>query len=241
VNPQSLILAAITLSLSWVAAASPGELVMLAPANHAMPVAQFKDGELTGGILKDLGLAIAARIGRTARFMTVPSRRVALALTQGDADGVCLVQPYWIDGDFQWTAAFIPTGGVVLARSDAPVITKLTDLRGKKLGTVAGYRYQALEPLLGAEFLRDDAPSVEHTLRKLAAGRSQYALMELSTAAWQVKNDTTHGLRLDITYQNQKARCAFSQHSKVPFEEIKRATDMMMADGSIEKIMARYR
>lgn len=240
-KPVACLLATLSLQLCAAAAAAPGELLMLAPANHAMPIAQFKDGQLSGGVLRDLGLEIAARVGRKVRFVTVPSRRVALALAQGDADGVCLVQPYWIDGDFQWTAAFIPTGGVVLARADAPHITKLTELRGKKLGTVAGYRYQLLEPLLGDGFLRDDAPSVAHNLRKLMAGRSQYALMELSTAAWHVKNDTTHSLRLDITYQNQHARCAFSQRSRVPFEDIKRATDMMATDGSIDKIMARYR
>jgi len=221
------------------AGAAMPELVMLAPANHAMPVAQFRNGALSGGILWDLGQLIAGRLGRSVRFVTIPSRRVGLALAHGDADGVCLVQPSWIDGSFQWSADFIPTGGVVLARADAPPVARLTDLRGKKVGTVAGYRYRYLEPVLGNQFLRDDAPSVEHTLRKLSAGRTQYALMELSTAAWHVKNDP--GLRLDLTYESSHARCAFSRASKVPFADIKRVTDAMLSDGSIDKIMARYR
>ncbi len=220
------------------AAAMP-ELVMLAPANHAMPIAQFRDGQLSGGILRDLGQLLAARLGRSVRFVTVPSRRVALALTHGDADGVCLVQRSWIDGDFHWTADIIPTGGVVLARADAPPIVRLTDLRGTKVGTVAGYRYRVLEPLLGKDFLRDDAPSVEHTLRKVAAGRTRYALMELSTAAWHVKHDPR--LRLDVSYETNRARCAFSLASRVPFEEVRRATDAMLTDGSIDRILARYR
>lgn len=235
-----LIVLALALMLPVGAAgASAPELVMLAPANHAMPVARFENGALTGGILWDLGELIARRLGRSVRFVTVPSRRVGLALTHGDADGVCLVQPAWIDGPFQWSADFIPTGGVVLSRTDAPPIVRLTDLRGKKVGTVAGYRYRYLEPVLGKDFLRDDAPSVEHTLRKLSAGRTQYALMELSTAAWHVKNDPA--LRLDLTYESSRARCAFSRASNVPFSDIKRVTDAMLTDGSIDKIMARYR
>lgn len=221
------------------AGAAAPELVMLAPANHGMPIARFQNGTLDGGILWDLGTLIAGRLGRTVRFVTVPSRRVGLALAHGDADGVCLVQPSWIDGAFQWSADFIPTGGVVLSRADAPPIVRLTDLRGKKVGTVAGYRYRYLEPVLGNQFLRDDAPSVEHTLRKLSAGRTQYALMELSTAAWHVKNDPA--LRLDLTYESSRARCAFSRASKVPFDDIKRVTDAMLTDGSVDKIMARYR
>jgi polar amino acid transport system substrate-binding protein len=234
----SLLAAALLLPLA-AAGAEASELVMLAPANHAMPIAQFRDGVLTGGILWDVGDLIAARLGRKVRFLTVPSRRVSLALAHGDADGVCLVQPSWIDGPFQWSADFIPTGGVVLARTDAPPVSRLTELRGKKVGTVAGYRYRYVEPVLGKQFLRDDAPSVEHALRKMVAGRTQYALMELSTAAWHVKNDPS--LRLDITYENSRARCAFSRESKVPFADLKRVTDAMLTDGSIDKIMARYR
>jgi polar amino acid transport system substrate-binding protein len=240
VNRTIRCIAAIALVLGCTAAgAAAPELVMLAPSNHTMPIASFKDGELNGGILKDLGDAIGARVGREVRFVSVPSRRVGLVLSQGFADGVCLVQPHWIDGSFDWTAAIIPSGGVVLARADAPPIQRLSDLRGKKIGTVAGYRYQLIEPVLGKEFLRDDGPSGEHTLRKLMAGRTQYALMEASTAAWHVRNDRS--LRLDITYESTKARCAFSKLSKVPFADIKRATDKMDADGSVDKIMARYR
>jgi polar amino acid transport system substrate-binding protein len=229
------------MSLCCSAHAAPRELVMLAPLNHTMPIAQFSGNQLTGGILKDLGEALAAKLGRTARFVGVPSRRVGMLLLRGEADGVCLVQPHWIDGDFHWSAEIIPTGGVVLARADAPPIRRLEDLRGKKVGTVGGYRYRYLEPLLGKDFLRDDAPSTEHNLRKLLAGRTQYVLMELSTAAYQVKQNASGSLRLDITYENDLARCAFSQQSSIPYAQIKRATDSLVAERGIEKIMARYR
>jgi polar amino acid transport system substrate-binding protein len=221
--------------------AAPGELVLIAPANHTMPMAQFEGGQLRAGILKDLGHVLAAKLGRSVRFVVVPGRRVAITLAQGKADGVCMVKPGWIDGDFQWSAELIPTGGVVLARSDAPVMRRLTDLRGKKVGTVGGYRYATLEAVLGKDFLRDDAPSTEHSRLKLLAGRTQYALMELLSAAYLVKNDPTGGLRLDITYEHGMARCAFSQLSQVPFGEVKRAIDSMIAERSVHKIVAHYR
>ena len=234
-------LAALLLLCCAAAQGAPRELVMLAPLNHAMPLARFSDGQLTEGILKDMGELLAAKLGRTARFIGVPSRRVGLMLARGEADGVCLVQPNWIDGEFHWSAPLIPTGGVVIARSGAPVIARLEDLRGKKVGTVAGYRYRYIEPLLGKDFLRDDAPSAQHNLSKLLAGRTEYALMELSTAFYQVKSDPTRRLRLDITYENDMARCAFSQKSAIPYAEIKRATDSIIAEHGIDRIMARYR
>ena len=223
------------------ALAAQGELVLIAPSNHTMPLAQFDGPRLQAGILKDVGEALAARLGRSVRFVVVPGRRVGITLEQGKADGVCMVKKGWIDGDFQWSPELIPTGGVVLARTDAPVMKHLTDLRGKKVGTVGGYRYATLESVLGTGFLRDDAPSTEHNRLKLLAGRTQYALMELLSAAYVVKNDASGSLRLDLTYEHGMAGCAFSRASQVPYADIKRAIDAMVAERSVFKIVANYR
>jgi polar amino acid transport system substrate-binding protein len=227
--------------LSAFALAAPPELVLLAPNNHAMPIAQFNDGVLERGIMKDVGEAIAARLGRPLRFVSAPSRRVALMLAQGDADGVCYLQPYWIDGDYRWSAPMIPNGALVIARADAPVVRGPADLAGKKVGTVAGYRYPYWEQALGKEFKRDDAPSMQHNLRKLEAGRTQYALIELATYDFEIKNNAARKLRGDFVYETYKGSCAFSLKSKVPFDEVNRAIESLIADGSVEQIMARYR
>ena len=240
VRPRALA-AAIALLCSAPAWAVRGELVLLAPSNLPMPMADFADGRLRAGIIKDMGDVLASKLGRNAVFVVVPGRRVPLMLAEGKADGVCMVKPGWIDGEFNWTQELIPTGGVVLARADAPVIGRLAELRGKRVGTVAGYRYRTMDMILGKDFMRDDAPSGEHNLRKLMAGRTEYALMELSSAAYQVRNDKTHKLRMDITYENDMARCAFSQKSKVPFEEIKHAIESMIAERTVQIIMAYYR
>ncbi len=221
--------------------AAPGELVLLAPSNHAMPIADFRDGKLVNGILKDIGEAIAARLHLRARFVTVPSRRVTMALSQGEADGVCYVQPYWIDGVYRWSAPMIPNGALVLAREGAPIIVAVTDLRGVKVGTVAGYRYPVLEEALGGDFVRDDAPTMQNNVRKLVAGRTQYALIEQATAAYEMKIAPQEPLRTDVVYETFKARCAFSLQSKVPFADVSRVIDSLIVDGSVNQIMARYR
>lgn len=222
-------------------AAAQAALVLLAPANLPMPMADVADGSLRGGIIKEVGDLLAAKLGRKVEYLVVPGRRVPLMLAQGKADGVCMVKPGWIDGSFNWTAELIPTGGVVLARADAPPISRLSELRGVKVGTVAGYRYRTIETLLGADFQRDDGPSGEHNLRKLLAGRTQYALMELSSAAYQLRQDKGHSLRMDIRYETDMARCAFSQASAIPFSEVSRAIDEMAAERVVQKMLAHYR
>jgi polar amino acid transport system substrate-binding protein len=220
---------------------APAPLVLLAPNNHAMPIAGFADGVLVQGILKDVGEAIGARIGRAVHFLVVPSRRVPLVLAQGEADGVCYVQPYWIDGSFNWSAPLIPNGGLVLAQAGAPVVTSVEQLRGQKLGTVGGYRYPYFDLALGEGFVRDDAPSMQNNLRKLAAGRTRYALVDQATALYEIRNAAPPKPRADLFYESFKARCAFSLQSKVPFVEVNRAIDSLIADGSVERIMAHYR
>src|SRR5471030_2525969 len=74
-------------------AAEAPPLLFIAPTNHSMPMARFQNGELTGGLLWDLGELIARRMGRRAVFVSIPSRRVSDALSDGHADAVCYVLP----------------------------------------------------------------------------------------------------------------------------------------------------
>ena len=107
-------------------AAQP-EIVFIAPSNHAMPWAQFKNEKLSGGLLKDLGELIAARLALKAKFIVIPSNRVRGVLLGGSADALCYVRPEWIDGQYNWTPSLIQDGAAVVARSGAPVIHTLAD------------------------------------------------------------------------------------------------------------------
>src|ERR1700740_832275 len=75
------------------------EMVFIAPTNHVMPLVELQQGQLTGGILKDIGDALAARLGRHASYLVLPSRRVPLGLQEGKADALCYVMPAWVEGD----------------------------------------------------------------------------------------------------------------------------------------------
>jgi polar amino acid transport system substrate-binding protein len=216
-------------------------MTFLAPANHMMPFASFHDGEMTGGLLKDIGEVMAHRMGYTARFHTVPGKRVAIALTQGEADGVCFVMPGWIDGTFNWTRPSIPGAGVVVAHVTAPVIRSLQTLANERVGTVLGYRYPELDELLHNTLRRDDAPSVQHSIAKLVAGRSRYAIVDQMTIEYYLKMNPTTPLRVDVVYLRYKAGCAFSLMSPVKFADVERVLDKMADDGTIEGILAKYR
>lgn len=221
--------------------ATSAELRLIAPRSQAMPLARIEGGRLTGGILKDLGEALAARTGRRAMFVTVDSDQVSAALQAGKADGICYVRPFWIDGDYHWTEALIPDAELVAAHPDAPPLRSLHDLRDRPVGTVVGYRYPRLEQVLGLRFQRHDSATMEDNLRRIMDGTVRYTVLAQSTLAWQHKRNPALRLRADLVFASFSAQCAFARRTQVPFAEIERAIGSLVRDGSIGTILARYR
>ena len=238
---RTLLVSLIALLLSGCAKAAEPEIVFIAPSNHAMPWAQFNEGQLSGGLLKDLGELIATRLARKAKFIIVPSNRVRGVLLGGSADALCYVRPEWIDGNYNWTPSLIQDGAAVVARLGSPVIHTLADLHNLPVGTVIGYRYPEIESALGHGFVREDAPSMESNLRKLIAGRMEYAILEKMVLDYHLRKDKTLKLRVDLLYISFDAKCAFSLSSKIPFADVTRVIKSINEDGSADEIFSRYR
>lgn len=230
-------LAGCALSLPLAAA----DFVMIAPTDHTMPLAQFQDGQLSGGILKDLGDAIGERLGQRVRYLSVNGENVGAALRQGRADGLCYVLPEWIDGDFHWSSPLIANAELVVARDGAPAIGALRDLQDKPVGTVAAYRYPRLQQVLGVHFMRSDSATMDKNLRQMALGKFQYTVLDKLTLDYLQRSEAAPRLRADLPFITYKAPCAFARSSKVPARELDRVIDGLRDDGSLERILARYR
>jgi ABC-type amino acid transport substrate-binding protein len=238
---RSRLLSAALWTLCAGALAGPGELVMLAPIDQAMPIARFQNGALAGGIVKDFGDMLAQRLGRRAVYLNADVPEVTPLLSSGRADGMCYVLPFWIDGDYDWSAPLFPDAEMLAARSDMPHLRSLKDLRDKPVGTVAGYRYQRVEQVLGDRFRRVDAANMEANIQQMVSGKVPYTMISEATLNYQHRLDRGMKVRADLVFSAYKAQCAFSQKSQVPFTEISRAIDTLIKDGSIDQILARYR
>lgn len=230
------------LASAGIAQAASTELLMIAPLNQTMPLAQFQNDKLSGGILKDLGEAIAQRLGRRADFISVPGDQVGAVLSKGKADGICYVRPFWIDGDFDWTRPLIPDAELVASLPTAPVVRSLLDLRDRPVGTVTGYRYPRVEQVLGLRFQRKDSPTMEENLQKMTqGGEVRYTVLGQATMAYQLKVNRSLRLRPDLVFASFTAQCAFSRRGNVAFKEVNNAVNALIDDGSVAAILARYR
>ncbi|NCT82233.1 MAG: amino acid ABC transporter substrate-binding protein [Comamonadaceae bacterium] len=228
-------------ALPWQAQAAEPPLRFIAPLNHAMPFGGFEHDRFTTGIVKNISDAIAERLGRRAEFLLVPPRRVSLVLAAGEADGVCYVARDWIDGDFHWSPPVLEHVGVVAAHPRAPAIKAVAELAGRPLGTVHAYRYAQIEQQLGADFVRDDAPTMLINLRKLAARRMDYALTEQITLEYHNRLHPGDDLRSVLPAARFRTHCAFTRAHPLPLARLDQAVKDLVRDGSIERILARYR
>lgn len=229
----------------WITAAralaGPGELVMLAPIDQSMPLVRFQSGAISGGIVKDVGDALAQRLNRRVVYLNADTPDVTPFLSGGRADGMCYVMPFWIDGDYNWTPPFLPDAEMIAARHDAPHLRSLKDLKDKPVGTVVGYRYPRVHQVLGDRFRRVDAANMDRNIEQMVAGKVPYTIISEATLAYQQRIHPGLKVRAELVFSAYKAQCAFSKQSEVPFEEVSKAIDALIKDGSIAQILARYR
>ena len=239
---RRLLLAGLLLCHGVVAHAND-EVVFATVDSNAMPLAAYEDGQLKHGIVKDVGIAIALRLGRTARFLTLPRNRLRKALAEGQVDGNCYLLPTWMEpAALSWSHPLFPNKDLVIGRTDAAPLRSAVDLADEPIGTVLGYRYPELESGLGNRFRRDDAPDMISNLRKLAAGRVRYAIVDQLTLQYELRatlRDFKPGPSLAVA--NFAASCVFSLKGKVPAAELQRSVDALLQDGTIDAILARYR
>jgi polar amino acid transport system substrate-binding protein len=223
-----------------VAPGLPAPLVVLVDTGTEMPMAAFRDNQLVDGVHHDLGLALAARLGRQAVFLGLPRKRIALALEQGRADLICMYIPGWLPGSFHWSRPFFPMREVVVTDTAVPRPVTLADLKGQAIATVLGYYHPDLERALGAGFVREDGPSSSSNLRKMAAGRLHHVVTQQSMLDYHQKMGQRLSVYPPLPVKTYLGQCAVSARGRVSVEAVDKAIGQLVKDGEVGRISARY-
>jgi len=223
------------------ARAESSSIVFMVPANESMPLAGYDNGHLATGLYKDLGEAIAGRMGLRADYVMVPAARLGEGMAAGRADTLCYVQPAWVEGDFDWSVPLLDDAELVIAEADAPAVRRIADLADQHVGTVIRYHYPELQSQLGPHFLREDSQDMGTSIRRVAAGRLKYAVVEKLLYDYLMRGAPNARVRVDLTYAPVTRMCAFSRRSKVSFPRFDAAIKALIADGTMARILDSYR
>ncbi len=218
------------------------ELVILIDTATEMPMARFEQFRLVDGMHKDVGVALANAMGREAKFLALPRKRIVAALQTGSADVLCGFVPEWLDGTFGWSKPFLPFTEVVISDRAAERPRALADLGGQTVGTVFGYSYPELAASLGSGFVRADGPSTDMNLRKLAVGRLRHMVTSKGVVEYRLKlGDPVLALHPSLVVKSYLTSCAVSPKGQVGVAEVDRAVGQLLRDGAIAAIGARYK
>lgn len=226
-----------------VPAAEPETLHVLVDGSTDMPQAQIRGEQVVDGLQHDVALEIGRRVGRRVAFRLVPRRRVAQLLVAGErADMICHYRPAWLPGPLQWSQPYLDDGEVLITARRHPAPTRLADVAGQPLGTIAGFLYPDVEAVLGRGFVRDDAPHVASSLRKLASGRMDHALLGRNTFEYLLRRgEVPVELHPPLLLTRWRTGCALSPRSSLRLADLDAAIRVLQTDGSLTRILDRYR
>jgi ABC-type amino acid transport substrate-binding protein len=219
-----------------------GELVVVVDTGTEMPLAKLEHQNLVDGIHKDVGEAIAGTLGRRAVFRLLPRKRITQALVAGEADMICLYVPEWLPGPLDWSRPFFPLAEVIISNRTARRPLSLKELAGQRIGTVLGYRHPGLDDVLGTGFVREDSASSELNLRKLAAGRIDYAITSAIYLDYRLQlNDPPLQLHEPLLVKTYRLQCAVSRRGRVGVADIDLAIARIVKDNALARILGRYK
>jgi len=222
--------------------------VLVATQAHAAGKAPLRYVEKVDGMLSaaerpptafqdKLGAALARQLRRPIKYVQLPRTRVMAVLENGEGDILCSYLPEWLPGDVDWTNAFIPVSEVVLTLPHVKPPDSVEELRGKRLGTVLGFRYPTLERALGKDFIRDDAPTSTLSIRKWQAGRFDYLVTPRSVITQHTANGMLKPGYHSLTISEVKTKCAVSRKGQITVEEVNAAIHALEKSGEMAEIL----
>ncbi|SFJ19545.1 amino acid ABC transporter substrate-binding protein, PAAT family [Pseudomonas guineae] len=239
-----LLLTPLLLMLSAVTLADERAIRFSINDSWAMPILRFEQGRAVEGILFDLQQQLAARVGRKAEFLVMPSLRVHHAMNNGDIDVRCYVSPNWVNNShpqFIWSRPFMVQRDLLVGtHAEARQPEQLHD---ERLGTVMGFSYPRLEPLFASgQIQREDGRTQEQVLLKLGARRYNYAISNDLSLHWFNRNRAPQQhLHALSELASEPVACIIRDAADVPTMTLLRAMVQMEQEGEFAALLARYR
>ncbi len=230
-------------SIALVLPAGGAELVFAVSTGSAMPMTRFQGDELTGGLLKDVGDALARELNARPRYLTLPRKRVEGALADGTVDLLCDLRPEWLDSKrWQWSDTVFSNNMIIVGRTGTAPLGNLRELAGARTGTITGYRYPVLDHELGPQFVRDDAASDDLNLRKLLRHRFNYMLTNSLYYDYQRRAHAERARlsRAVLAVEPFDTYCALAPGGKILVGQVNRALLALRKNGRMQAILESY-
>ena len=229
-----------------VAFAEVSALRAIVSDSNAPPYAIFdQEGNLAGGISKDILDLLATRSALNLQYLPIPRGRVEQWLSRNEADIACFLNPNWVEQSVTllWSPVLFTTRQVLIRRSNSPAIVRLTDLLGKRVGTDRGFNYPEFEAVFSQrQIIRDDAISLHSNLSRLQKQRLDAVLTVDLAFAYHQQQYNFADLAADPMWTAaDEVYCAINPNRPELASHLQQLLQQMVVDGSIDNILQRYK
>ncbi|WP_085625447.1 MULTISPECIES: ABC transporter substrate-binding protein [unclassified Pseudomonas] len=211
----------------------------------SMPLVRIEGDRPVEGLLYDLTQALAKEVGARPVYHVMARLRLQEAMDHGDIDVRCYVSSQWFDDpprQFVWSIPLIRQRDLLVGRpGDSPLLSP-QQLPPQAIGTVLGYTYSTLQPLLDQGRLhREDSRNQLLVLQKLQAGRYRHAVSNQLSLQWFNQGlPTEQRLHALAVLEEQDLGCMVRNDPAIPAQEVLRALVRMKQSGEIERMVQRY-
>lgn len=129
------------------------------------PDALPEQGQLTGGIIHDIGKALGQQLGLPVAFVEVPRARYEEQLQAGTIDVVCITHPDWVraPAELAWSPPLFSESDIIVQPAGtlpvATVVVSRHDLHCAISRKVAAFQHMVADGTLSAlvnRYLRPD-------------------------------------------------------------------------------------
>ncbi|MBH9553170.1 substrate-binding periplasmic protein [Inhella gelatinilytica] len=242
--PRVLVLTGLLMAAAPVRA-EPASLRMGYGGTWTMPWGQIVGGEVVAGINRDIGLAVAERLGRKLEFVFLTERRAHEANLERPYDLGCGMDPSWFPDAhrFQWSPPLFEVSDRLVGHRSQRPITQLADVpKGAVVGTVRAYRYPTLQVrFANGSLRREDARDQAGALQKLSRRRTDWAVVSQQALDWYRQQHPEHELAAwSVIVQRAGYHCAVPEGANVEPSRVLEALASLEREGAIHAILARY-
>lgn len=233
--------------LAFSAAAADPQLKM-AVGTMSYPFERFeKNGQISSGLLKEMGEQLASELGAEIVFVKQSRRRIESGLLSGELDITCYTHPTWWDGaqPALWSIPTIPQVERVVGLRAGQLPQKNPDeFLGKRVVVHTGYHFPSIQPLFDSGAAkRLDENKVSMLFKAVETKLADVLITsdaEIEGYFDEFPQKRTLFSVAPVPFSVVPTQCAVSPKSSWSIERINGALRAMMQRGDFDRITKKY-
>jgi ABC-type amino acid transport substrate-binding protein len=173
-----------------------------------------------GGLIVELGAALARELGTDLQTQPLPRKRIDAAVQSGEVDLVCYWSPEWTEqaDKVLWTIKSLPQVERIVTRPGGmPPAVALKYLEGKTIAAQLGFHYPSLQPWFDSgKVKRKDETRVETMFRSLELGVSDVLVTSEAEIQGYFKNFPQTQAQFEVSpfvFSKVSTQCGLSPKS----------------------------